>query len=80
MNNVGGVSAANVASGANLANAATDANTAGTIVKRDASGNFTAGTITAALTGHASLDVQKSITAMADSSMPMAVSALLPAI
>jgi hypothetical protein len=33
------------------ANAATDANTASTIVKRDASGNFTAGTITAALTG-----------------------------
>jgi hypothetical protein len=36
------------------ANAATDANTASTIVKRDASGNFTAGTITAALTGNAS--------------------------
>lgn len=34
------------------ANAATDANTASTIVKRDASGNFTAGTITAALTGN----------------------------
>jgi hypothetical protein len=31
--------------------AATDANTASTIVKRDASGNFTAGTITADLTG-----------------------------
>jgi hypothetical protein len=49
---VGGVSAANVASGANLANAATNANTASTIVKRDASGNFTAGTITANLTGN----------------------------
>jgi hypothetical protein len=35
---------------------ATNANTASTIVARDASGNFTAGTITAALTGHASLD------------------------
>lgn len=34
------------------ANAATDANTASTIVKRDGSGNFTAGTITAALTGN----------------------------
>ena len=34
--------------------AATDANTASTIVKRDASGNFTAGTITAALSGNAS--------------------------
>ena len=34
--------------------AATDANTASTIVKRDASGNFSAGTITANLTGQAS--------------------------
>lgn len=34
--------------------AATDANTASTLVKRDASGNFIAGTITAALTGNAS--------------------------
>jgi hypothetical protein len=37
-----------------LVNNSTDANTANTIVKRDASGNFTAGTITAALTGTAS--------------------------
>ncbi len=44
---VGGVTAANVASGANLANAATNANTGSALVKRDASGNFTAGTITA---------------------------------
>lgn len=51
---VSGVTAANVAAGANLANAATDANTASTIVKRDASGNFSAGTITASLTGTAS--------------------------
>ena len=35
-------------------NNATNLNTASTIVKRDASGNFTAGTITAALTGNAS--------------------------
>lgn len=34
-------------------NAATNANTASTIVKRDASGNFSAGTITAALSGNA---------------------------
>ena len=33
---------------------ATNANTASTVVARDASGNFTAGTITAALTGNAS--------------------------
>ncbi len=51
--NVGGVTAANVAAGANLANAATNANSASTIVKRDASGNFTAGTITATLNGSA---------------------------
>ena len=43
---VGGQTAANVASGAALANAATSANTADAIVKRDASGNFSAGTIT----------------------------------
>ncbi len=45
--NVGGQSAANVAGGASAANAATSANTANTIVKRDGSGNFAAGTITA---------------------------------
>ncbi|MGD0208952.1 MAG: tail fiber domain-containing protein [Verrucomicrobiota bacterium] len=50
---VGGQSAANVASGASAANAATSANTASTIVKRDASGNFSAGTITASLSGNA---------------------------
>lgn len=37
-----------------IVNAATSANTASTLVKRDASGNFSAGTITAALTGNAS--------------------------
>ena len=37
-----------------MINAATASNTASTLVKRDASGNFTAGTITAALTGNAS--------------------------
>jgi hypothetical protein len=49
---VGGVTSANVATGANFANGATNANTASTIVKRDAGGNFTAGTITANLTGN----------------------------
>lgn len=44
---VGGATAANVAAGANLANAATNANTASAIVRRDGSGNFSAGTITA---------------------------------
>ena len=51
---VGGVTAANVASGANLANTATTANTPNLIVKRDGSGNFIAGTITASLSGNAS--------------------------
>jgi hypothetical protein len=37
-----------------MVSAATNANTASTIVKRDASGNFLAGTITAALAGNAS--------------------------
>jgi hypothetical protein len=45
---VGGVTAANVASGASAANAATSVNTPNTIVQRDSSGNFTAGTVTAA--------------------------------
>lgn len=44
------------------ANAATDANTASTIVKRDASGNFTAGTITAALTGNLTGNVTGGVT------------------
>lgn len=39
--------------------AATNANTASTVVSRDASGNFSAGTITAALTGTASGNVAK---------------------
>lgn len=50
---VGAQTAANVAAGAVLANAATSANTPSTIVKRDGSNNFTAGTITAALAGNA---------------------------
>lgn len=49
---VAGATAANVAAGTNLANAATNANTPSTIVKRDASGNFAAATITGNLTGN----------------------------
>ena len=56
---VGGQTAANVATATTLANAATDANTASAIVRRDASGDFAAGTITASLTGAASLNVLK---------------------
>ena len=40
---------------------ATNANTASTIVARDASGNFSAGTITANLIGSASLNVLKAV-------------------
>ena len=60
VNSVGGVTAANVASGANLALAGTSANTASTLVKRDASGNFSAGTITANLTGNVTGNVSGS--------------------
>jgi len=51
---VGGSSASNVHAAELAANAATNLNTASTIVKRDSSGNFIAGTITASLTGTAS--------------------------
>jgi formylglycine-generating enzyme required for sulfatase activity len=50
---VGGVAAASVASGANLGNAATSENTPNTIVKRDGSGNFVAGSMTGTLVGNA---------------------------
>ena len=48
---VGGQTAANVASGARAANGATSANAANAIVQRDASGNFSASTITAYILG-----------------------------
>ncbi len=48
VSSVGGQSAANVASGVSAANAATNTNLGNTIVKRDASGNFSAGTLTLA--------------------------------
>lgn len=50
---VGGETAADVATSVNDTQAATSANTSSTIVKRDASGNFSAGTITASLSGNA---------------------------
>ena len=49
---VGGQTAAAVASGSSLANASTSANVPNTIVRRDGSGNFSAGTISAALNGN----------------------------
>lgn len=54
---VGGSSASNIHSAELAANAATSANTASTIVSRDSSGDFSAGTITASLIGHSSLDL-----------------------
>lgn len=48
---VGTQPSSSVVAGVQLANAATNLNTASAIVKRDASGNFSAGTITANLTG-----------------------------
>lgn len=64
VNSVGGSTATNIHNAELAANAATNANTASTIVKRDASGNFSAGMISANLTGtvtgSASLNVLKS--------------------
>jgi hypothetical protein len=57
---VGGQTALEVASATTLANNATDDNSRNTLVKRDGSGNFSAGTITADLTGAASENVAKS--------------------
>ena len=48
---VGGASAAAIAAGVNAANAATSANTPGSIVQRDAGGNFSAGTVTGTFSG-----------------------------
>lgn len=52
-----GGSSFNGTAGVTITSDATNANTASTIVARDGSGNFSAGTITASLTGHASLDL-----------------------
>lgn len=54
VSNVAGVPAATVQAGSALANSSTNNNTGGTIVRRDATGNFSAGVITANLTGTAS--------------------------
>lgn len=54
---ISGGSSYNGSAGVTITSDATSANTASTIVARDASNNFSAGTITASLTGHASLDL-----------------------
>ncbi len=57
---VGGSAAADIHTAELAANAATNLNTISTIVKRDSSGNFSAGTITAALTGNVTGNVSGS--------------------
>jgi len=64
---VGGQTAANVAASTVLANAATAANTASTIVKRDGSGNFASGIITASLIGNVTGNVTGNLTGNATS-------------
>ncbi len=73
---VGGSSAANVASAEALANAATDVNTISTIVKRDSSGDFAAGTITADLLGNASTATTSANTTATSNSTITTLSAL----
>lgn len=65
VNSVGGSSAANVNAATVLANASTSANTASAIVRRDSSGNFSAGTITASLTGLASANANLALSNLA---------------
>jgi len=53
INFVGGASAASIAAAAAAISTATSSNTPNTVVERDGSGNFAAGTITASLNGNA---------------------------
>ena len=74
---------ANISSAGKVANSATTAtssNTGGAIVARDSSGNFSAGTITASLTGASSLNVLKAGDAMTGSLTLPAGSAATPAL
>jgi len=57
---VGGATASNIATSVSAYLASTPSNTPNTLVKRDTSGNFSAGTITANLIGAASANVLKS--------------------
>jgi hypothetical protein len=57
LTNGAGASSYNGSIASTIVTDATNANTASTIVARDGSGNFSAGVITASLTGHASLDL-----------------------
>jgi hypothetical protein len=73
---VGGISASNVASGVTAVNNSTSTNAPDTIVKRDASGNFSAGTITAGLSGNATTATTASgVSASAGDSVVTAINA-----
>ena len=61
VNSIGGVSSSTIGTINTTVTAATNNNTVSTIVKRDASGNFSAGTITAALTGNVTGNVTGSL-------------------
>ena len=70
---LGGQSASAIASGATAANAAAVANTPNTIVKRDGSGNFAAGAITATtLAGNGANLTSLSATNLASGTVPLA--------
>lgn len=70
---VGGSSATSVAAAATAVAAATNLNTASSLVRRDASGNFTAGTITANLTGNISGLASNITGVLTAASMPILV-------
>lgn len=72
---VGGLGAAVVAAGASRANAATNASVGGTLVQRDASGNFSAGTVTGRFSGDGSGLTNLPLTVAAMPSGVMLVSA-----
>ena len=74
---VGGSTAAAINAATILANTATDANTNSTIVKRDASGNFIAGTITAGLTGNVTGNVTGNLTGNASTATKLAATKLI---
>ena len=59
---VGGSSAANIHSAELAANAGTELNTANTLIKRDSNGNYSAGTVTAALIGNVAGNVTGNLT------------------
>ena len=72
VNSVGGSSSTTIHTAEVLANAATDLNTNATIVKRDANGNFSAGNITAALTGNVTGNVTGNLTGNASTATVLA--------